>query len=347
MYIGGKLDSNTYFRQEKNGVILYKLIENQYSFFENMFVGNKDELKKISINEKKKNINVDLFYPICVCCLTENKCNLDCIYCFGDDKMYDRKKNISVEELYTPLVDIHPIQVSLGGGEPTLNSQIGEIIKFLSAHEIAVVLDTNGTTPSLKSIVPILKSTDSLVRVSLDSLNDEIINEIRPLKKNMRNKKDIVCPKLLSNIIKNNIDYLLGNNIPIAIHTVLTQKNKDCILELAEFILERGVKRWHIDGVKYSEKCRGFYENIRINKEIILNNMQLLEKYKKYINITFSYEEDSAPNVRLFFDVNGSFLTDSVYDSLNYLDNTAGLEEIYGILDKKRHIERYLGNFYI
>ena len=75
--------------------------------------------------------------------------------------------------------------------------------------------------------------------------------------------------------------------------------------------------------------------------------MQLLEKYKKYINITFSYEEDSAPNVRLFFDVNGSFLTDSVYDSLNYLDNTAGLEEIYGILDKKRHIERYLGNFYI
>ncbi len=102
-----------------------------------------------------------------------------------------------------------------------------------------------------------------------------------------------------------------------------------------------------MDGAKCSEKCKGFYEDIKISKETILEIMQSLEKYREQIHITFSYEEDSAPNVRLFFDVNGVFLTDSVYQGLNYLDKKADLEDIYGILDKKRHIERYLGNFYI
>ncbi len=347
MYIGGKLDSDTYFRQEKNGVILYRLIENKYIFLKDIFVKNKDELRKINISEKKTGTDVDLVYPVCVCCLAENKCNLDCIYCFGHDKMYDRIQTGSIEELYAPLVHIHPIQVSLGGGEPTLNPQIGEIINFLSAHEIAVVLDTNGTTQSLKDLVPILKSTGSLVRISMDSLNDEIINNIRPLKKSVRDGNNAACCKSLSNEIQKNIDYLLENGVFVSVHTVLTQRNKDSILELTEFILKRGIKRWHMDGAKCSEKCKDFYEDIKISKETILEIMQSLEKYREQIHITFSYEEDSAPNVRLFFDVNGVFLTDSVYQGLNYLDKKADLEDIYGILDKKRHIERYLGNFYI
>ena len=80
MYIGGKLDSDTYFRQEKNGVILYRLIENKYIFLKDIFVKNKDELRKINISEKKTGTDVDLVYPVCVCCLAENKCNLDCIH---------------------------------------------------------------------------------------------------------------------------------------------------------------------------------------------------------------------------------------------------------------------------
>ena len=40
MYIGGKLDSDTYFRQEKNGVILYRLIENKYIFLKPIYIAS-------------------------------------------------------------------------------------------------------------------------------------------------------------------------------------------------------------------------------------------------------------------------------------------------------------------
>lgn len=339
MNLRGKLDNNTYFRQERNGLILYYLQENFYRFYENIFITSKEDLEQFNFSAMNISSDAEIQYPICVCCLAENKCNLDCIYCFGDDKMYEKDGVMDVRQKYAPLIDLNPIQVSLGGGEPTLNPQIKEIIALLSENEIAIVLDTNGTTDILKDLIPVLKKAGALVRVSIDSLEDSVIEKVRPFK-----GKKLKSP---SETIEKNIDLLLSNDIRMAVHTVLTQINKESVTEIEKFILRKGICRWHIDGVKYSEKCKEYFDDISVSEEELRLVMKLLDNNKQRINVTYSYEADSAPNVRLFFDVNGKLLVDSVYNGLQYIKLDNNIENIYQYLDKKRHIERYLGNYYL
>ena len=78
-----------------------------------------------------------------------------------------------------------------------------------------------------------------------------------------------------------------------------------------------------------------------------MKNMDMLRKYDKYINITHSFEEDYGANVRLLFDTNGEFLTDSVSAGLEYLGRSPSIDTLYEHLDKKGHINRYLGDFYL
>lgn len=335
----GKLDKDTYFRQEKNGITIYHLLANRFEFYEGIFLETPDDIEKFDFEGLESSRNIELDHPLCVCCLAENRCNLNCIYCFGEDKMYNNRRIASVAELYDPLVKIQPIQISLGGGEPTLNPMLGEIIDYISAHEIAILVDTNGTTEELQKIISVVKRNDVLVRVSIDSLNDEIIQKVRPYK----GKIEISVAER----IKKNIAMLLDNEVGVTVQTVLSRINLKEMKEIADFLVKKGIKRWHISGVKYSEKCKSSYDSISITEKEILETQKRLSEYKKYIDITFAYEKDYGPNARLFFDVNGEFLTDSIVEGLNYLGKNPQLTEIYKKLDKNGHIQRYLGDFYI
>lgn len=333
-----KLNKNVYYREEVNGLSVYRLQENDYHFFKNVGADYVDKLCE-NIALLDSSLELDLTAPLCVCCLAENTCNLNCKYCFGDDKMYSTKRQENIEQIYSPLVDMHPVQISLGGGEPTLNPRLGEIIDYIASHDIAVLLDTNGTTATWNKLIPVIQKNDVLVRFSIDSINDSTINQVRPYKK----ATDIS----MAQVIDQNIDYLLANNVMVSVQTVLTRINWMELADIAEYLIKKGIPRWHISCVKYSEKCKNYYDDLRITKEIVDDALFMLARYADLIDITLAFEEDYGKNARLLFDVNGQFLTDSITDGLNYLGASPSQEELYHSLDKQAHIKRYLGNFYI
>lgn len=337
--IRGKINNNTYYRQEANGITLYHLKENKFTFYEGIFLDSRNKITTIDYSNLVPSVHLDLQKPLCVCCLVENSCNLDCIYCFGDDKMYNEKSRLSVEQLYQPLIEMAPLQISLGGGEPTLNPRLAEIIEYIAKHEIAIIMDTNGTTDTLSKFIPILKNNNVLTRVSVDSLDDTVITHIRPYK---FKSNQSAAKKIL-----HNIDMLLENGVDVSIQTVLTKFNIDSILDIAEMLVSKKITRWHIAGVKYSEKCKDIYSLIQVSNDIVNNNIEKLKPYFEKIYITHSFEKDFGSNARLLLDVNGEFLTDSVINGLSYIGTQPSISQLYKYLDKAGHIRRYLGDFYI
>jgi wyosine [tRNA(Phe)-imidazoG37] synthetase (radical SAM superfamily) len=82
-------------------------------------------------------------------------CTLDCIYCqLGrtTEKSIERKAYVSAEKIIAELKDVlvHGLKTDYitiaGSGEPTLNSQLGEIIEHIKeVTDIPVAIVTNGT----------------------------------------------------------------------------------------------------------------------------------------------------------------------------------------------------------
>jgi wyosine [tRNA(Phe)-imidazoG37] synthetase (radical SAM superfamily) len=108
-------------------------------------------------------------------------CSYDCIYCeLGKTtcKTVDRKEYVSKDlvlgqlEQYLPLLDIPPDYITLSGsGEPTLHSEICEIIagiKRISAIPVAVI--TNGSLLFLDQVKEALLKAD-IVLPSLDAVS--------------------------------------------------------------------------------------------------------------------------------------------------------------------------------
>ncbi|WP_127716386.1 GTP 3',8-cyclase MoaA [Halobacteriovorax sp. HLS] len=102
-------------------------------------------------------------------------CNFRCIYCMPDDPKFMHKKNLlSSQELIslaTHLVDLGIDEIRLTGGEPTLRSDLLEIIRGLDKLNLSKLgLTTNGQ--HMAKLLPELKNTTCKhLNFSLDSLN--------------------------------------------------------------------------------------------------------------------------------------------------------------------------------
>jgi wyosine [tRNA(Phe)-imidazoG37] synthetase (radical SAM superfamily) len=113
------------------------------------------------------------------------KCSYDCIYCqLGrtTDKTVDRSSHISLDELISELSrKLHtvPDYITLSGsGEPTLNSDAGELIgRIKELTEIPVAVLTNGSLLWKKDVRYELKEAD-LVIPSLDAGDETIFRAV-------------------------------------------------------------------------------------------------------------------------------------------------------------------------
>jgi len=114
-------------------------------------------------------------------------CTLDCIYCqvgFTTSKIIERKPYVDVNALIAELeevlqdgqrIDYLTFSVS---GEPTLNSQLGEIISRIRAiSDIPVAVLTNGTLITDPVLRKELSAVD-LVVPSLDAASQDVFEEI-------------------------------------------------------------------------------------------------------------------------------------------------------------------------
>lgn len=310
-----KNKKNLYIKIKNDIQIAYDSIDGEYYYQKNC--ENKDIKNKLS--------------PISVCWLIENSCNLNCIYCFSEQKNSNPKSDY--KQIANNILKLEPLTIILTGGEPTLNKDISKIIECIGDRAF-IIIDSNGTTNCWDNIIPKLKN--SLVRFSIDSLKCDIIKIVRPCKVIDSTKSQI-------NTITTNIKKLKENNIPIIIQTVMTKYNIEELEDIYNYLLDLGIKRWYISAVKYSEKCKNNYNSICLHDEELEKVKQKIDTFNTdKINITFSLEKDAGARARLFVEQSGMFFVDTITDGISYLGNNPSIEDVQKELDIEKHYNLYI-----
>lgn len=302
----------------------------------------KNNIKYDKINGEY-NINLDFddnvditeqIVPISICWLIENKCNLNCIYCFSEHKNNNKKENY--KSIADTILKFNPITIILTGGEPTLNRDLKNILEYIGDKAITII-DSNGTTNKFIDLNGLLNN--SVVRFSIDSLNSDVIEKVRPSKILRETKNQI--EKIIDNI-----DFLNDNNVPLIIQTVMTKLNINELSDIYEFLLKHKVKRWYISAVKYSEKCKDYFNEIGLTDSDIKNISEQVKQFNNdKIKISFSLEQDAGSRSRLFVEKSGKFFVDTTTDGIRYVGKDPSHpnhQDILEELDIQKHYDLYI-----
>ena len=80
------------------------------------------------------------------CVLFTRGCSMDCFYCHNRDILSNRGENLATDEVFSFLEKRRGLLdgVVVSGGEPTLQSDLAEVIKKIKQMGFLVKLDTNG-----------------------------------------------------------------------------------------------------------------------------------------------------------------------------------------------------------
>ncbi|SNR62516.1 radical SAM protein [Desulfurobacterium atlanticum] len=202
-------------------------------------------------------------------------CSMDCVYCeVGRTtvKTLERKEYVPVKEVIKELGDFlsasPPVDfVTFSGyGEPTLNSKIGKVVKFLKGEipDIPIALITNSSLLWQKDVLNDIREMD-LFLPSFDAASDTVLKKInRPvsaisvelLKKGLLNLKKETEGKIWLETL-----FVEGLN-----------NNKDEILKIGEFVHYLEPDRWQINTVDrppaYNSKPLS-YEELEKIKEMV------------------------------------------------------------------------------
>lgn len=216
----------------------YYLIKSNQLIFK--YKGNKvyymtskqlELIEKIALNPN--NIDITIFSsPIVMALMVSNICNLKCKYCISRNANSYSKNNIllnDMEFLNNALISSKCVGLIFSGGEPTLASNLSTALKKIPKEQFLYELDTNGIKIT-DDLITFIKEKKIIPRISLDAINESIHNSSRGM----------------YNIVMSNIFRLMELKIDFRINTVLYNNNKADIFNLAEWIKEHKIKKWHI-----------------------------------------------------------------------------------------------------
>lgn len=111
-----------------------------------------------------------------------NRCNLKCPQCFAETKgkKFNDLAYVDISRILDECTTINLQEIILSGGEPSLHSQLVDIVKLIKEREIKVKLLTNGSIVSLEmqEISEILRLIDD-IQVSIDGISIQTHDAIR------------------------------------------------------------------------------------------------------------------------------------------------------------------------
>lgn len=338
------IDKELFIREELNGITVYDVVTNVYKFYENIqlndyFLKHKKLEKKqfkifLAENQNAISTNIKVRYPFRINWLVSDVCNLECIYCCANNKMNPKKIDSEVlKKTAEHILTLSPLTVGLTGGEPTLCPEIGNIIDILNG-KCAIVLDTNGTTPNFEEYINNFKESNVTVRITIDSMDDEISNKVRPYVKNQIER------------IKRNIELLKRNNVRVSVHTVVTKINLNSIIEIGKYICDSKIEKWQLYPVNYSEKCKDYFDDIKVSNEELEELEKLLKKEfnDKILIRVYRNQSDFRANGVIFADSMGEFYTDTIFNGVNLIGKKPSLEKLIEQTNVDNHIKDYLYN---
>ena len=286
--------------------------------------------------------------PIVINWLISNNCCFSCNYCYAGDVIDKPTVIADATVIAQKILDANPLAVVFSGGEPLREKQkIVDGLKILG-DKVGVIIDTNGYHYD-KDLAKLFQKHNAVVRISLDSLHNDLNSKIRPLKNNKSNA-DVL------NTIITNITKYREMKIPVLIHTVISSVNKNSLYDLYVKLPALGVNGWRLFSVinpndenkqkKFKELMTFRYTKTiddaqkEIQKELsIFNN-----KYSSQSNFSLQivHSTDNQKNSVILVLPSGKFVTESRLKNEKIEINEKSFFENSKV-DLVGHYERYLG----
>lgn len=175
-----------------------------------------------------------------------NRCNLLCQTC--PRTYFDREplKSLSLQEFVSIAEQFPQMQRALlhGIGEPLLNHELDEVIKYLKGRDVEVIINSNGTLLTPKWQERLIESGLDQYRCSIDGAADETYARIRGA---------ALLPKLkkgLSGLVRTK-ERLGATNPRISIWCVATKENLQELPDLLRLAADLGVPEVYIQRMVY------------------------------------------------------------------------------------------------
>ena len=197
-----------------------------------------------------------------------DKCNYRCSYCmpkdiFGKDHQFLQKSELLTYEEIIEVVKILKRygleKVRLTGGEPMLRKNIELLIKGLKDDALVneVSITTNGSLLDHDKIRLLKTNGLDAITISLDSLSQDITDELNPTNNNIS--------KVLNSI---------GNALKIfgtlkINMVVIKNKNSHEIIDMVKKFLHKNIELRFIEYMDVGESNNWDFENVFTSKEII------------------------------------------------------------------------------
>lgn len=154
------------------------------------------------------------------------RCNMRCGYCYG--QYFNRKdRDFTTEELLGLIDDLGRMgtrSITLGGGEPLIRDDIGQIIERVKSRGIECGFNTNGVLIPKK--IDALKKAD-MICVSIDG----------PKEMNDANRGEGSFEKIMAGI-----DTALDADLKVHTTTVLTKYNCEAVDWIVDMVREKGIQ---------------------------------------------------------------------------------------------------------
>jgi MoaA/NifB/PqqE/SkfB family radical SAM enzyme len=158
-------------------------------------------------------------------------CNLKCKHCCIENMRYDAPVLTieHVRELAKQADELGIAQMNLAGGEPLMFKEFDKLIEAINSNKFYIGLDTNGLLIDTKTALHLKEIGVDKVKVSIDSIDEDVHNDIRNAKVYKRAIESIFIAK--------------KSGLHAIVNTVATNVNvKDGQMErLAKFGQDNGI----------------------------------------------------------------------------------------------------------
>ncbi|MDR2035324.1 MAG: putative heme d1 biosynthesis radical SAM protein NirJ2 [Coriobacteriales bacterium] len=164
--------------------------------------------------------------------LTTNRCNLKCQHCYQDADTLEAStaNELDTLEAKTLIDQIARAGFKImifSGGEPLLREDIFELVAYASFKGLRPVFGTNGMLITLEVAQKLKAAGAAAMGISLDSLDEAKHNNFRG---------DPDAWRLAIQGMEN----CTAAGLPFQIHTTIVDWNKDEVLDIIDFAVEKG-----------------------------------------------------------------------------------------------------------
>lgn len=135
--------------------------------------------RKCELNAPDRGLPV--FSPISINLDLTSACNFSCPFCV-DSKLINAGKSLTFEEVKKTIDTLHShgllSVILIGGGEPTLHKDFGEIVRYIKSKRLQVGIVTNGSRlEKIEAVVEELKEKD-WIRISIDAAGEGVFKDL-------------------------------------------------------------------------------------------------------------------------------------------------------------------------